>query len=732
MEKKRGNNTYNKEYGYLKTLFTDENEFVINYKDYKIEGNNLIFAVTTNQNNSASVVCSFINDKIINVKILTDSKIFNNQVILVPSCSMEIEETEGTVIASKGNLLLKVNKEPWCLSIAYKGRDIFKEQISDTNVDNMCKYLPVGFKNEAGKITKVRETFEIHSDESYYGFGEKFQEFNKRNQLIHICQSDALATNTEKSYKNHPFFISSRGYGLFVNSYTTMNFDMGYSSNVSAQIEIDDNNLEYFVIAGNNDKEILTTYLNLFGSVPQIPNWAFGLWMSKCSYLSRDEIESVIAEAKKREIQIDVIHVDNWQHPDYVGLWKWNEKTFPNPKEMIEKLNKEGVHLSLWIYPYLSELSPAFKEIESKGYFVKDNTGKAILFSPMATVSYKVACFDFTNPEFIAWYKPIIKEVMDMGVSVIKTDFSEAVPLDAVYYDGSNGKQGHNKLTYLYAKTIYDTLSQVCKEKGTIPMIWCRSGYSGSHMIPAVWAGDSSSTLANHACLLKGGLSAAESGMPYWGFDLGGFYNTDEEGYECLPSEEEYIRSFEFGLLAPLSRFHGKTNREPWTFSEKVFEVFKKYYKLRKVLYPYLCSEGIKTAKTSIPMMRPLRMEFEDLNVKDLGSEYMLGGSLLVAPKFDQDPFNYYLPEGTWKNFFNFETKAGCKWYSETVKIEDIPLFIKENSVIPITIEGELALLVYSVCDFETVIYYEGKDYNVSVKDKEIKTSLPFKWFKLI
>lgn len=423
---------------------------------------------------------------------------------------------------------------------------------------------------------------------------------------------------------------------------------------------------------GNDYKALLKSYINQTGKIPMIPKWALGLWMSKCSYQTQDEIYEVVKISKERDIKIDVIHIDGWQKEGDAGAWVWDYERFPNPEEMIYKLKKEGIHLCLWIFPYIDENSKYFKEAEEKGFLVKNTKGVTSRFYSTATSTSKVGCFDFTNPHFIEWYKPKVRSVVSMGIGAVKTDFSEAVPEDAVYFDGSTGIQGHNKLTFLYAKTIYDIMAEVKIPLGELPMLWGRSGYAGSHTIPAAWAGDSSTHLNNHACILRGGLSASMSGIPFWGFDMGGFYNTDHEGYECVPTDEEYIRSCQFGFFNSLSRCHGKTPREPWNFGEKAEKIFKKFNDIRHLLLPYLYSTTYKTHLSDIPVIRPVVMEYpEDRSARNVELEYFLGDSLLVVPVFDQeDEIDVYLPNGQWIDLFTHERIKGGRWVKRKIELD--------------------------------------------------------------
>ena len=685
---RRAQVSYNPQLGYLKTVFTNDFDFLVGIQSYLITDDGVEFLVDTYKKNQAQVNISIINEKMVRFRMypMKNTDCFQNEIFdFTPVKDYTVKEEEDFINICYQKLMIKVRKGPFEVSYYYDGRLVTKEQIADSNVDNMCKYLPTGFEfNDQKEISKVHATMYLSADEAFYGFGEKFTEFNKRGQRIDLWQLDALCTNSEKSYKAHPFFVSSRGYAILLNTFTKACFDMGKTSNVAYSMEVEDRYIDYCLYIDQDYQALLRDYIESTARVPMIPKWAFGLWMSKCVYKTQEEVTEVVERAKKEGVRIDVINLDAWQNRLDNGSWVWDYERFPDPKGMVEYLKANKIHLCLWIFPFISENSQIFKFAEEKNYLVKDESGNPIRFYSTATSTSKVGCFDFTNPEFIQWYKPRVKEVLSLGIGAVKTDFSEAVPANAVFYEGSNGIQGHNKLTYLYAKTIYEIMKEVKEETGERPMLWGRSGYAGSHAIPAAWAGDSSTHLNNHACILKGGLSAGMSGIMYWGFDMGGFYNTDHEGYECMPSDEEYIRSCQFGFLSSLSRCHGKTPREPWNYGIKAQEIFNRYNELRHRLAPYLYTTAWQSSLYSIPMMRSMVLQYpKDPNCQNLGLQYMLGDSLLVAPVFDQDDFKVYLPEGTWTQLMTGESVIGGRWIRPSITIEDIPVYQKENSIVP-------------------------------------------------
>lgn len=706
--------SYNPQLGYLQTVFQNDFDFLTSVRSYTERNNGVEFTVNTYKNNIVKVCIDCVGEAAFRFRMFTpgNETSFDNSIFDFAGRNLlQVTENAAYISISTGRAEVRVNKNPWEVSYYLDGKLKTKEQINDTNVDNMCKNLPVGFICENDEIVSVHETMYLYSDEEFYGFGEKFTDFRKRGQCIHCWQTDALSTNTEKSYKNHPFFMSSRGYAILLNTYTRSKFEMGSYSNVAYNMTVEDKVLDYVVWMDHDYRSLLRTYIDDTGNVPMIPKWSLGLWMSKCSYQSQEEIYQVVKTAKERDIKIDVIHIDGWQKPQDCGAWVWDYERFPNPKEMLQYLKANGIHLCLWIFPYIDENSEYFKEAEEKGFLVKNKDGEVSRFYATATSTSKVGCFDFTNPAFIEWYTPKVKAVVSLGVGAVKTDFSEAVPEDAVYFDGSNGIQGHNKLTYLYAKTIYQIMEDVKVPIGEKPMLWGRSGFAGSHTIPAAWAGDSSTHLNNHACILRGGLSASMSGIPYWGFDMGGFYNTDYEGYECAPTDEEYIRSCQFGFLNSLSRCHGKTPREPWNFGEQAEEIFKKFNTIRHLLLPYLYTTAFQTHVTGIPMIRPVVMEYpEDRTARYVELEYFLGEHLLVAPVFDQDILEIYLPDGNWTDWFTGERIKGEIWIKKEKRLDQIPIFIRENAVIP--------MLMQVPEDIETK--YENMNIVLSIGDGKI------------
>ncbi len=676
----------------------------------------VVFEIETLYKNRANLILYMDDNGILRLMFYRNGNKEPNKIVDFKPIHGKIDayDRNNKIIVKNGDYCVLINKDPYNISFMHKGEFVLKEQIRDFDADDHFKIYPSGFVLDDNMYCHAN--FNITSDEHFYGMGEKYMGLDKREKNITCWQRDALSTSTEYAYKNIPFFISTNGYGFLLNSFVRSNFDFGYSSGISLNVTLEEKCMDYYVFLDEDYKKILDKYTLVSGKTPMIPKWAFGLWMSKCSYMSQDEVLSVAEKLRKYKIPCDVIHIDSWMRKASAGDLCWDRKRYPNPELMIKTLHDMGFKLSIWVWPYIMEGCERYYEALEKGYLVKDEFGDVYKFYPTKLSNEKVAAFDFTNGGFREWYSSFIRHLSDMGVDVIKTDFSEALSEKCIFADGSSGIEGHNKYCFLYSQTVYKALNYKNNDK----IIWCRSGYAGSQKYPAHWAGDSFSSLNTLSYILKGGLSLGLSGISFWAHDMGGFYNADFENEEASSSKDEYIRSVEFGFLSPLSRCHGKTPREPWNFDDETLDIFKKFDKLRYKLLPYVYSMAYKSSKSGVPIIRPLFLEFpKDLNAYNVENGYFLGDSLLIYPVFDKDNINIYLPDGLWYDFWGGKEIQGGKWIKEEVPLNRIPIYIRCNSIIPMMssecqfIEDnafdEVSLLVYAKenTEFE---FYDGNE----------------------
>ena len=682
------------EKGYCHFTRAGQKDFVNAVTAYEPQAHGALFETVTFRGRRAVVRLSFPTETVMRLTLLPEGvQAVANPVFSFPeTAAVTVEEDETFLRLRTARLTVSVRKLPWEVSVALDGAPLVREQIADFNVDQRYKSLPLGFAvDDAGKVVHCYETMYLHCDESFYGFGEKFTDFNKRGRKITVWQRDAASTNSDESYKAMPYFMSTEGYSVLLNTYTRTHFNMGADSAVSYTMEAEDPCLDYYLFCNRDYRGLLMDYTALSGRSPMIPRWAFGFWMSKMSYITRQEVEETVDKMASFGMSADVIHIDGWGtlfRQDTGELLTFDEERFPDPAGMVRHLAEKGIHLSLWMFPYVHEknrdgtVSASFENMKARGFLVKNREGEVYCFTPgEGDASHLVAALDFTNPALVEYMTERVGKLMELGVGVIKTDFSEEIPEDAVLYDGSTGLEAHNKYPLLYAKTIYEASKKVKEPKGEQALLWGRSGYLGSQNYPANWAGDSSAARNNLCAILHGGLSMGLSGVSFWGFDIGGFYHCDYTGRRIMPDDVDYIRSVQMGLMSPLSRSHGQmTPREPWHYSAEAQAAFLKINKFRYRLLPYLYSTAYETHNFGLPMMRALLLEFQDdLTVRHVADAYMLGEALLVAPTFDQTAQAIYLPAGSWLDLNSRRREAGGCWLRRTPKLDEIALYLREN-----------------------------------------------------
>ena len=534
--------------------------------------------------------------------------------------------------------------------------------------------------------TYMREQLALDVNEEIYGLGERFGPFVKNGQSVDMTNADG-GTNSEQAYKSIPFYISTKGYGLFVNSPDTVSYEIGSEIVNRVQFSVPGESMEYMVIGGDDYKEILTRYTGLTGRPPMVPSWTFGLWLSTSFTTNYDEetVLSFIDGMLERKIPLTVFHFDcfwmkEFQWTDFV----WNEDTFKDPEGMLRKIHDRGIKVCCWINPYIGQKSRLFKEGVEKGYFVKTGDGSVWQWDMWQA---GMALVDFTNPDAVKWYQGYLRQLCEMGVDCFKTDFGERIPVQDPYYgpkaakygiryfDGSDPDKMHNYYTYLYNKAVYDLLAEVYGEGNAC--LFARSATVGGQQFPVHWGGDNLPTYPSLAQSLRGGLSLALCGFGYWSHDIGGFEGTS--------SNDIFKRWTQFGLLSSHSRYHGSNAyKVPWMYGDEAVAVTKAFTELKMRLMPYLYRKAVEAHETGIPMMRPMFLEFpDDRTAPFVDTQYMLGDALLVAPIMnDRGAGEYYLPEGLWTDWFTGETVEGGKWFKGDYDYFHLPLFVRENTIL--------------------------------------------------
>jgi alpha-D-xyloside xylohydrolase len=525
-----------------------------------------------------------------------------------------------------------------------------------------------------GGMPLATECFDLAADESIYGFGEKFIKLDKTGQTLDLWMQDGYGVATHRSYKNVPFFVSSKGYGVYLNHSSLITAWVGSRSAADLQIALVDDFLDYDVIVGDIPT-VLAAYTDITGKAAVPPKWSFGYWQSKLTYHSAAETLEIARALRENDVPCDVIHIDtHWFKDDFVCDLEFDDERFADPKAYTDELRSLGLHLSLWQLPYLPPGTALYERIAAVDGFVR-SAGHTSGGGGVEPWGGGYGVIDFTNPAAVAVWQEALRKLFRLGVAVIKTDFGEGAPESGVYADGTPGHRAHNLYPLLYNQAAFEATQEVRGPDEGI--VWARSAWAGNQRYPVPWGGDNMPHPAFQAPQVVGGLSLGLSGCTFWSQDIGGFSGE-------LVDEELLVRWFQWSMFLSHTRIHGFGDRELYRFSPETLRVCRDYLHLRYRLLPYIYGSAIDSAARSLPMARALVVEHQDdPAVRGIGDEWLFGDSLLVAPVFDGDARDVYLPDGRWRSWWTGEPAPGRQWRRVARDAERLPLYVREGAIVP-------------------------------------------------
>jgi alpha-D-xyloside xylohydrolase len=577
-----------------------------------------------------------------------------------------IDDAPEWVSLKAGDLSARIGKKSWGITFEAGGR-----------VLTTSGWRGMAYMQTADRGNHVVEQLSLGVGEYVYGLGERFTAFVKNGQAVEIINKDG-GTASEQAYKNVPFYLTNRGYGVLVNETGPVSFEIASEKVARVQFSLEGESLEYFLIFGPTPKEILGKLTILTGRPALPPPWSFGLWLSTSFTTNYDEqtVNSFIDGMEERDLPLSVFHFDCFWMREFEWVnFEWDPEVFPDPVGMLQRLHNRGLKVCVWINPYIAQRSSVFGEAMANGYLIKRADGsvwQTDLWQP------GMAIVDFSNPAARHWFAGQITRLLDMGVDAIKTDFGERIPTEAVvYHDGSDPVKMHNFYPIVYNETVFRAIE--ARRGSGEAVLFARSSYATGQRFPVHWGGDCWSTFESMAESLRGGLSLGLCGFGFWSHDIGGFEGTAPASI--------YKRWAAFGLLSSHSRLHGSGSyRIPWAYDDEACDVLRLFTKLKCRLMPYLWSAALQAHREGVPMMRAMVLEFpEDRGCDTLDRQYMLGDSLLVAPVFTEDgAVDYYLPAGRWTNLLTGEVHEGPGWRREVHGFLSLPLMVRPNTVLPL------------------------------------------------
>ncbi|GIQ63575.1 alpha-xylosidase [Paenibacillus cisolokensis] len=584
---------------------------------------------------------------------------------VIPGSRVQIENGDEIASLTSGNLSVKVHKnEGWSSHFTMERRGLPAAATRARGISK-CPIEP--------RICASSSIWASASTST--GSASDLRRLSKRSSRRFV---ERRRRHVQRAgIQNVPFYLSNYGYGIFVDHPERVSYEVASEVVSKVQFSVSGERLKYYVIGGASLKEVLDNYTKLTGKPALPPAWSYGLWLTTSFTTSYDEqtVTSFIDGMMERDIPLHVFHFDCfWMKEFHWCDFRWDDEVFPDPEGMLKRLKSKGLHICVWINPYIAQQSSLFAEGKANGYLVKTMEGDVWQWDRWQG---GMGLVDFTNPAAVRWFQDKLKALLDMGVDCFKTDFGERIPTDVVYYDESDPVKMHNYYTYLYNKAVFEVLEEVRGKNEA--MVFARSATAGGQQFPVHWGGDCSATYSSMAETLRGGLSLGLSGFGFWSHDIGGFENT--------ATPDLYKRWVAFGLLSSHSRLHGNQSyRVPWLFDEESCDVLRFFTRLKATLMPYLFSKSVEATKTGVPVMRAMVLEFtDDPSCDTLDRQYMLGDSLLVAPIFNSEGLaQYYLPEGRWTNWFTGEVTEGGRWIKERHGYFSLPLMVRPGSLIAV------------------------------------------------
>lgn len=581
--------------------------------------------------------------------------------------SWKVTETNDKIIYSSDYGTIQINKNPWRIVLKDKAGRILSQTAALSDADStQVKYTPFCFvKRGSDNARRINPVFTLTADEMIFGCGESATGLNKAGQKVNLFVTDPQGPETDQMYKPIPFFMSNRGYGMFMHTSAPVTCDFGATYIGLNKMFMGDENLDLFVFFGE-PKDILDEYTDLVGKPGMPPLWSFGTWMSRITYFSEKEGYDVAANIRKNKYPCDVIHFDTgWFDVDWQCDYKFSENRFQNPQQMLKDLRSQGFHVCLWQLPYFTPKNRYFSELIEKDMYVKNGNGE---------LPYEDVVLDFSNPETVKWYQDKLAGLLNIGVSAIKVDFGEAAPLNGIYASGKSGWYEHN----LYPVRYDMAVSEITKKLHNENIMWARAAWAGSQRYPLHWGGDAATTNTGLLGTLRAGLSFGLSGFSFWSHDMGGFVKSTPEDLYC--------RWIPFGFLTSHTRAHGAPPTGPWLYdSKRVQDVFRKSAEMKYRLMPYVYAQAKECTEKGLPMLRALFVEFpDDPGAWKVDDEYLFGSQILVAPLLESGMTGrtVYLPEGKWIDYQTEKVYEGG-WHRIEAGSLPIIMLVRDGSVLP-------------------------------------------------
>jgi len=518
------------------------------------------------------------------------------------------------------------------------------------------------------------------ADEHFFGMGEQFGGVDQHGRRVGVLVQDGMTTIRPKGgYAPAPFFVSTRGYGVYLAGSRPSRFALDAAPEPTRwRIDAQSPSLDLYLLDGPLPAEVLARYADLTGHPPMPPPWTLGVWKTAIGGQER-----VLAEAHRlraAHIPISVIWSYDaadeavklgWPYPNFARI---PPGPYPDLPTFTAALHREGYLALGYLAPEFTRSRAGFAYPAAHGYFVRGSGGHIYLL-------------DLTNPAALAWWEGNERQILTrLGFDGWLLDLGDRLPAGARFANGQGAAEMANRYPLLLAQATLDVVRAVKPDA----LFVMRSGFSGVQGLqPAVWAGDQRanwSATQGLPAAISAGLSWGISGEPFWGSDIGGYL---DGGLPQVQQQELWMRWLEFGALSPIMRDQlGNKGFDAiylWS-NARTQAAFRSYAQLHQALFPYLYAAAHTAHLTGMPIVRHLFLAYpQDPRVYGLDDEYLLGPDLLVAPVIVHGATSkrVYLPAGTWIDYWSGAQYNGGRMVTVAAPLDRIPIFVRGGALLP-------------------------------------------------
>jgi alpha-glucosidase (family GH31 glycosyl hydrolase) len=564
-----------------------------------------------------------------------------------------------------------------------------------------------------GEPLRVAADWRRRSDEHFVGFGARHcTQFDQVGRVVQLgadrrytgpdCPPDLLTAGgiPQGDYAPVPWFVSSRGYGVWVLSDANgIRFDLA-GDRVSASTRSSAGPLRLQFLCDPTPAARLRAFCRLTGFPAVLPEWGYGFWKSRDVYEHQDDVLDDLDGLRRHDIPVDAIVLDSPWATQY-NTWEINPHQFPDGPGLIRRMRQDGVRTVVWVTPWVNidsrdgqvppqpeserlhrEPAPNYASGAAVGAFVRTGSGSEPN-EPFVTQWWMGtgSPVDFTSPVGEEWWRQQAKRLLALGVEGIKADDGEGyyMPDGVRFADGSTGADAAWALGGLYRLSMQRALDEVHPGRG---VLFGRSGWTGQQAVGHTWAGDQASDFWSLRVLVVATLSAACSGFSNWSHDVGGYLG-HRLVERCPP--ELLVRWVQFGCFTPLMHAHGRMPQEPWNYSEHVLDLYRAYVLLHEQLVPYVRAAAVTARRTGLPIMRPLCLtDPGDPRGWQIGDAYGYGPALWVAPVLDDEAREreVALPRGEWIETWSGSSVRGGGETVADAPLERIPVWVRAGSIV--------------------------------------------------